>query len=88
VCIRERERERVCVCVCQICVCVNKYIHIYTFHTHTQVAIVPVSAEHIPYANEVQAVLSQDGYYADVDDSNKTLNKKIRENQLAQVCGT
>jgi len=29
-------------------------------------------------------VLKKEGYYADVDDSSKTLQKKIRENQLAQ----
>lgn len=29
-------------------------------------------------------MLKKEGYYADVDDSSKTLQKKIRENQLAQ----
>mmetsp|Transcript_35375 Transcript_35375/g.86138 ORF Transcript_35375/g.86138 Transcript_35375/m.86138 type:complete len:696 (-) Transcript_35375:25-2112(-) len=57
-----------------------------------QIALVPVSPEHVPYCKEVCEVMRRDGYYADVDASNKTLNKKIRENQLAQynyilVCG-
>jgi len=49
-----------------------------------QIALVPVSAEHVPYCREVCEVMRRDGYWADVDASNKTLNKKIRENQLAQ----
>jgi len=49
-----------------------------------QVAIVPVSQDHVPYALEVKEVLMKDGYYVDVDTSSKTLNRKIRENQLAQ----
>ncbi|EKX50234.1 hypothetical protein GUITHDRAFT_93029 [Guillardia theta CCMP2712] len=49
-----------------------------------QVAIVPVSQDHFAYAYEVQQVLMKEGYYVDVDDSSKTLQKKIRENQLAQ----
>uniref|UniRef100_A0A7S0E3V0 Probable threonine--tRNA ligase, cytoplasmic n=1 Tax=Hanusia phi TaxID=3032 RepID=A0A7S0E3V0_9CRYP len=49
-----------------------------------QVAIVPVSQDHYAYAYEVQQVLMKEGYHVDVDDSSKTLQKKIRENQLAQ----
>jgi threonyl-tRNA synthetase len=49
-----------------------------------QVAIIPVASAHQAYAEEVAGVLRMDGYYCDVDSSNKTLNKKIRENQLAQ----
>eukprot|EP00286_Rhodomonas_abbreviata_P023657 CAMPEP_0181315692 /NCGR_PEP_ID=MMETSP1101-20121128/15509_1 /TAXON_ID=46948 /ORGANISM="Rhodomonas abbreviata, Strain Caron Lab Isolate" /LENGTH=691 /DNA_ID=CAMNT_0023422913 /DNA_START=22 /DNA_END=2097 /DNA_ORIENTATION=+ len=49
-----------------------------------QIAIVPVSQDHQAYALEVQAVLRKDGYFVDVDTSSKTLNKKIRENQLSQ----
>jgi len=33
---------------------------------------------------QVKAVLKNEGYYVDVDATSKTLNKKIRENQLAQ----
>lgn len=46
--------------------------------------MVPVGQNHIPYAQTVAAALHQAGFYADVSDSTKTLNKKIREGQLAQ----
>lgn len=45
----------------------------------------PVSQEYFPYADEVAQVLRKEGYFVEVDTSSKTLNKKIRENQLAQV---
>ena len=49
-----------------------------------QVAVVPVAAAHAPYARDVRARLHAEGFYADVDDSNHTLNKKVREAQLSQ----
>mmetsp|Transcript_14766 Transcript_14766/g.40377 ORF Transcript_14766/g.40377 Transcript_14766/m.40377 type:complete len:704 (+) Transcript_14766:59-2170(+) len=49
-----------------------------------QVAVVPVSDIFTPYANEVREVLRMEGYHCDVDATNHTLQKKIRENQLAQ----
>ena len=36
------------------------------------------------YACEVQQNIHEAGYYVDVDDSTRTLNKKVREAQLAQ----
>jgi threonyl-tRNA synthetase len=38
----------------------------------------------VDYAYEVQDKLHKAGYYVDVDDSNRTLNKKVREGQLEQ----
>jgi threonyl-tRNA synthetase len=49
-----------------------------------QIALVPVAAAHVPYAREVRAALHAEGFYTDVDDSTHTLNKKVREAQLAQ----
>ena len=49
-----------------------------------QVAIVPVGADQFAYGAEVQAVLRNEGYHCDLDNSSKTLQKKIRDNQLAQ----
>lgn len=46
--------------------------------------VVPVGQSHIPYAQKVKQALHAAGFYADVSDSTKTLNKKIREGQLAQ----
>lgn len=46
--------------------------------------MVPVGQAHIPYAHKVQRALHEAGFFADVSDSTKTLNKKIREGQLAQ----
>jgi len=49
-----------------------------------QVAIVPVGADQFAYGAEVQAVMRNEGYHCDLDNSSKTLQKKIRDNQLAQ----
>ena len=49
-----------------------------------QVCVVPVAATYLPYAREVRDRLYAEGMYADVSDSNHTLNKKVREAQLAQ----
>lgn len=49
-----------------------------------QVAVLPVSESHREYAKQVAATLEQDAsVYVDVQDSSKTLNKRIREAQLA-----
>lgn len=49
-----------------------------------QVAIVPVGENQFAYGAEIQQILRNEGYHADLDDSSKTLQKKIRDNQLAQ----
>lgn len=49
-----------------------------------QVAVLPVAESHRAYAKDVAATLAQDAnVYVDVQDSSKTLNKRIREAQLA-----
>ncbi|EQC31365.1 threonyl-tRNA synthetase [Saprolegnia diclina VS20] len=48
-----------------------------------QVLIVSVGAAYNDYAHVVKEELFCAGYHVDVDDSSKTLNKKIREGQMA-----
>jgi threonyl-tRNA synthetase len=49
-----------------------------------QCCVVPVDPKFADYACEVQQLVHEAGYYVDVDDSARTLNKKVREAQLAQ----
>ena len=49
-----------------------------------QICVVPVSQQNIPYAKEVGNAIHAEGFYVDVDASRNTLNKKVREAQLAQ----
>ena len=43
-----------------------------------QICIVPIDLKFLDYADEVQAMLHSAGFYVDVDDSSKTLNKKVQ----------
>jgi len=49
-----------------------------------QVIIVPVSDKFNNYANEVRSLIHDAGFYVDCESSDKSLQKKIRESQLAQ----
>ncbi len=49
-----------------------------------QVIVVPVDLKFLSFAEEVQQVIHEAGFYIDVDDSSKTFNKKIREAQVGQ----
>lgn len=49
-----------------------------------QCCVVPVDLKYVDYAIEVQNLVHQAGFYVDVEDSQKTLNKKVREAQIAQ----
>ena len=49
-----------------------------------QVSLVPVALVYADYANRVAAALHAEGYYVDVDLTHDTLNKKVRNAQLAQ----
>lgn len=46
--------------------------------------VLPVTEKLNPYAEEVRQVLHDAGFYVDSDLSDKKLQKKIRESQLAQ----
>lgn len=49
-----------------------------------QCCIVPVDPKYIDYGFEVQDVIHKAGFFVDVDDSARTLPKKVREAQVAQ----
>jgi len=49
-----------------------------------QVSVIPVAAVYEPYAKEVVSQIHDAGFYVELDDSDNTLNKKIRDAQLAQ----
>jgi len=49
-----------------------------------QIVVVPVAAPYIKYAHTVAEQLHAAHYYVDVDDSDKSLQKRIREAQIAQ----
>ncbi|KAG0368521.1 hypothetical protein BC939DRAFT_455733 [Gamsiella multidivaricata] len=49
-----------------------------------QIQVIPVAGPLLPYAEKVQRQLFDAGYFADVDASDATLNKKIRNAELAQ----
>ena len=49
-----------------------------------QCIVVPIDLKFADYAFEVQQAVHEAGFYVDVDDSARTLNKKVREAQLAQ----
>lgn len=48
-----------------------------------QVAIIPVSQKHEHYAEKVKNRLIYEGFYAEHDNSNFTLKKKVRNAQLS-----
>eukprot|EP01038_Epipyxis_sp_PR26KG_P010213 gene10213-13741_t len=49
-----------------------------------QCIVIPIDLKFADYACEVQQAVHEAGFYVDVDDSSRTLNKKVREAQLAQ----
>lgn len=49
-----------------------------------QIAIIPVSAKYNGYAEKLKNRLTVEGYFVDVENSNLTLNKRIRNSQLEQ----
>lgn len=50
-----------------------------------QVRLVPVAERHNEYAREIAKQIHDAGFECDVDESNESVSKKIREAQLAQV---
>ncbi|KAL6269511.1 hypothetical protein ACE6H2_026422 [Prunus campanulata] len=49
-----------------------------------QAIVCPVSHTALPYALQVRDQIHQAGYYVDVDTSDKTIQKKVRQAQMAQ----
>ena len=54
------------------------------FLSPRQAMVVPVAKQYEAYATGVQERLKKAGFFADVDLSHRTLNKMVREAQLAQ----
>lgn len=50
-----------------------------------QIRIFNVSDRHIDYAKQVESTLKQNGFYVELDDSNESIGKKVRNAQLDQV---
>lgn len=50
-----------------------------------QVRLLIVADRHLPYAQELQRKLRKAGFQCDIDTSNESVSKKVREAQLAQV---
>eukprot|EP01099_Mayorella_cantabrigiensis_P000879 TRINITY_DN1370_c0_g1_i3.p1 TRINITY_DN1370_c0_g1~~TRINITY_DN1370_c0_g1_i3.p1 ORF type:complete len:415 (+),score=100.48 TRINITY_DN1370_c0_g1_i3:46-1290(+) len=72
---------------------VERFMAILTEHTAgkwpfwlspRQVVIIPVSEKFLKYAEAVHEQIHQKGFYVDIERSDKTLQKKIRESQLTQ----
>ncbi len=49
-----------------------------------QVVVIPIAETYFEYAEEVRQLIHDNNHFVDVDTSNKQLNKKVREAQLAQ----
>jgi threonyl-tRNA synthetase len=49
-----------------------------------QVRVVAVASRHTDYAHQIQKEITQHSFFVDVDDSNESVSKKIREAQIAQ----
>lgn len=72
---------------------IERFVAVLTEHTAgkwpfwlspRQVVVLPVSDQYLDYAREVHERLKKEGYWSVLDSSDRTLQKKIRENQLAQ----
>jgi threonyl-tRNA synthetase len=50
-----------------------------------QAVIIPVADRHLDYANEVQRELADRGLRVEVDDSQSSMQKKIRENARQKI---
>ncbi len=52
---------------------------------HYQVCIMTVADRHSDYAHELQQEIKKAGFICDVDDTNESVSKKIRNAQLMQI---
>lgn len=50
-----------------------------------QIRIVTVADRHLPYAEELQRKFKQVGFHCDIDHSNESVSKKVRNAQLQQI---
>jgi threonyl-tRNA synthetase len=47
--------------------------------------VIPITDDHLAYAQQVQAELSETGLRVEVDDSSRRMNAKIRDAQLQKI---
>lgn len=47
-----------------------------------QIKLIPIAQGHLDYANNISKILRENKYYVDIDKSDDTLNKKIRQAQV------
>jgi threonyl-tRNA synthetase len=50
-----------------------------------QVVVIPVADRHLDYARQVRGILAEKGLRVEVDDSQNSMQKKIRENARQKV---
>ncbi len=50
-----------------------------------QVRLIPVADRHVEYADSVRKQLQEAGFHVEIDDSNESVGKKVRQAQLDQV---
>lgn len=50
-----------------------------------QVRLLPVADRHVPYAEEIRALIKKKGFTCDVDDTHESVGKKVRNAQMAQI---
>ncbi|TEB26828.1 tars protein [Coprinellus micaceus] len=62
----------------------ERFIAIITEHFAGEVVVIPVAAPYKDYATEIAERLTSLGLHADVDDTDNTLNKKVRNGEIAQ----
>jgi threonyl-tRNA synthetase len=50
-----------------------------------QIIVLPISLSQLEYAKKVRDTFHQAGYFVDIDESDHTISRKVREAQNAQV---
>eukprot|EP00008_Paramoeba_atlantica_P014243 CAMPEP_0201489228 /NCGR_PEP_ID=MMETSP0151_2-20130828/21390_1 /ASSEMBLY_ACC=CAM_ASM_000257 /TAXON_ID=200890 /ORGANISM="Paramoeba atlantica, Strain 621/1 / CCAP 1560/9" /LENGTH=700 /DNA_ID=CAMNT_0047874747 /DNA_START=251 /DNA_END=2353 /DNA_ORIENTATION=+ len=49
-----------------------------------QIIVLPISVAHMDYAKKIQSIFHAAGYHVDLDSSDHTINRKVREAQTSQ----
>ncbi|MBI2096134.1 MAG: threonine--tRNA ligase [Candidatus Taylorbacteria bacterium] len=94
-CVNEKgEKERIALIHAAIMGSIERFLSIYIEHTGgafplwlapVQVAVLPVSEKQSAYAEKVSLTLKEAGIRAELDISNETLGKKVRQTKLAKI---
>lgn len=94
-CINEKgEEERIVMIHAAIMGSIERFLSVLIEHVQgafpawlapVQAKVLPVSEKHVKYAQEVTGALKAAGVRAELDDSNETLGKKIREGKTEKI---